>query len=175
MKKTFLILFLGLLAIFFMGTVVKMVSPEWIAPNLIAVLLVYLAFYEVNVFGAVLSFLLGLELDLGSGLLLGPWAAACVLVYVILAFSSCRVFIESHLVVAFATFLGSILAAIIYQVIIFAVNDEVSYAFDTWFKAGFESLQAALVAPLIFKLLCRKRVHQHDTLVFSDKCKTVIN
>ena len=59
--------------------------------------LVYLAFYEVSTFGAALAFLLGLQLDVSSAKLLGPWAGSFVLVYGFLGPLSQRIFIDTRM------------------------------------------------------------------------------
>jgi rod shape-determining protein MreD len=113
-RKLFLILALGVVALLIPGTVLKSINPALVAPNFILILLVYLAFYEGRPSDAFLAFLLGLELDLGSLTLLGPWAGSYVIVFAVLVVFSQRIYIESRLVVFIVVFLAVVVGDFLY-------------------------------------------------------------
>ena len=107
-RKMVLVLVLGLLAMLIPGTLIKSLAPSLAAPNLLLILMVYLSFYDGEPGDALLAFLLGLELDLDSLDLLGPWAGAYVLVFGVLVLLSQRIFIESAVVVLVTVFCAAV-------------------------------------------------------------------
>jgi len=151
LRKIVLILVLGLLALFIQGTLLKSLEPAFmIVPNLFLVLVCFLAFYEVSVLGAVLAFVLGLELDIASNLLLGPWAASFIAVYGMLSSISQRVFVESVVAVFLGVLCSCILATFIYLVIVFQFQPTVGNLLSYSLTLMVEALLTAVLAPLIF-------------------------
>lgn len=171
MKKSSFILFLGMLAILIPGTILKMIAPGMVVPNLLAVVLVYLAFYEPNVRGAILAFALGFELDLCSGVLLGPWAGAYVLVFALLVLSSQRVFIESAFVIVIGVFIASFLTVSLHHLILALVHDEINYEWSILFDTILEAALGAIIAPFLFYFFRRKIANK--TLVGISKYQIV--
>lgn len=123
-RTALIILLLGLIAIFIQGAILKPFMSDAIIPNLILMLVVFLAFYENSPFGAFLAFLLGLEFDLYSGhpQLVGPTAGAFVAVYVTLASLSQRIFVDSAFAVIVVSVFSSILSAIIFSILVYEFN-----------------------------------------------------
>ena len=167
MKKAILILFLAALAILLLGTVLKTIFPTIVIPNLLAVLLVYLAFYEANAFGAAMAFCIGAELDFCSGLLLGPWAGAYVVAFIIVVLCSRRVFIESSIVIFVVTLISSLITVCYHHFIISLVNEEISYDWSVFKVAFLEALLGAIFAPLILPLFRRKKNHKKHSSTLS--------
>lgn len=149
-RKLLLVLALGLLMIFVQGTVFKTISMGLVIPNLIVVFVVFLSFYDVSAFGCFLVFVLGLELDLSAGVLLGPWAGACVAVFAVLASLSQRIFVDSSLAVALAALASSAISQIVYGVLTYETRPVTS---DLLIRGVIEAILTGLVAPLVFKLL----------------------
>jgi rod shape-determining protein MreD len=117
-NKTIIVLILGLVAVFIQGTLLKSIVPETVIPDLSLILVVYLAFYDSTALGAVLSFLLGLEFDLFSEVLIGPRAGSYVVVYGILASLSQRIFVESPFAAFVSVFMSSLLNSVVYLLLI---------------------------------------------------------
>ena len=150
MRKFLLILLLGVLALLIPGTVFRTVFPQLTAPNLLVVLLVYLAFYEASAVGALLAFLLGLQLDFCSGTLLGPWAGSYVIVFALLVLCSRRIFIESGLVVCLAVGIAALMTAFAYHVMLVLVYGMARVESAAISTALVEAGLSALLAPFLF-------------------------
>ena len=102
--------------------------PAWATPQGLLVCVVFLAFYEFSIAGVFLAFVLGLLLDMSSGIALGPWAGAYTLIYAVFAFLSQRLFVESRVVamvvVAGATLLaGGVFLALAYEYQVLSRDD----------------------------------------------------
>ncbi len=126
--------------------------PAWFMPQGLLVCAVFLAFHEFSVLGVVTAFLLGLLLDMSSGVALGPWAGSYTLVYAVFAFLSQRLFVESRavamLVVAAATLLsgGAFLAL---------ASGNQALAFDDLLTLMGQGVASALITAPIFGVLAR--------------------
>ena len=149
-RRSLLVLVLGLIAIFIQGTVLRAISPAWVVPNLLVIIVVFLGFYEASVRGATLAFILGLELDFANGLLVGPWAGAFVVSFGILASLSQRIFVESPLAAIIAVFACSIVSAIVYFTLVYEFHPAVTVIVP--FSVAEAALNAVL-APFIFGVL----------------------
>jgi rod shape-determining protein MreD len=126
--------------------------PEWLLPQGLIVCVVYLAFFESSVTGAVLAFACGLLLDLTTATVLGPWAGAYVLAYALLSFVSPRLFVESGVVMMVVTGLTSIFAGSVYLFLAFeyqSLSQE-----DIAVLLG-QASASAVVAPIISAILAR--------------------
>jgi rod shape-determining protein MreD len=144
-RRSLLALALGLVSILVQGTLIKAIYPGAVVPGLLLILIVFLAFYEPSVFGVGLAFLLGLELDMCSGLLLGPWAGASVIVFGIVASLSQRIFVESPFAVMMTVFLSSILSNFVWLLIVLQVQRSGLFSWTLVFEA---LLTAAVCVPL---------------------------
>ncbi|NLF25230.1 MAG: rod shape-determining protein MreD [Deltaproteobacteria bacterium] len=155
MRKGILVLLLGLLALLIPGTLIKSVNPALIVPNFLLILLVFLAFYRGEPGDAVLAFLLGLEQDLGSLNLLGPWAGAYIVVFGVLALLSRRIFIESRLVIFVTVYAATLAADFLYLGMLALVYEAEVVSSASLSTALWEGFLSALFAPLLFPLLRR--------------------
>lgn len=152
LRKIAVVLLLGLVALFIQGTFLKSLAPgAMIVPNLFLVLVAFLAFYEVSVFGAILVFVLGIELDVASGLLLGPWAASFVAVYGMLSSISQRVFIESGLAIFLGVLCSCLMATFIYLIIVYQFEPSAGGLLSYSMILVAEAVFSAVLAPLIFR------------------------
>jgi rod shape-determining protein MreD len=122
----------------------------FLTPNLLLILVVYLGFFEVSPLGALLSFLLGIIFDLGTGTLLGPWAGSFVAVFTTLALLSQRIFVHSPLSSAASSFVSSLIANLSYSLLVQGVRKV--GAGSVWDFVG-EAFVTALVTPLLFAVL----------------------
>lgn len=151
-RRLIVVLAIGLLALFIQGTLIKSIAPtSMLVPNLNLIIVAFLAFREPSVFGAILSFLLGIQFDFSSGVLVGPWSAAFVAAFGLLSMVSQRVFVESPPAVVFSV-LVAVLVANLIRILIILQFSEVGLAGFTWALFG-EGILTALLAPLLFKAL----------------------
>ena len=139
-RNTILISFLGLFFILIQGSIFKSILPAMLVPNLVISLVVFLAFYENSPFGALLSFLLGLQIDFYSGqlLLVGPTAGAYVARFGLIASLSQRIFVDSGLAVFIVTVMAGVASTLIYTVLVYEFN-----------KAGVGLIPVSLVSSLV--------------------------
>ena len=158
-KRMIVMLLFGFLALFIQGSVLKSLGPEsMIVPNLILILVIFLAFYEVSVAGVFTAFLLGLQMDLGTGILLGPWAASFVAAYGFVSSVSQRVFVESPVAVAAVTFCSSLLVSFAVVAFVFQFRPAALDAFSYSLTMLLEGLLTAVIAPFLFSGLKRMLV-----------------
>jgi len=145
-KTVALIFLMALGAIFLQGTLLRTFLPPIIIPNLMFILLIFLSFYAVSVSGALLVFLLGLMLDLFSGVLLGPWAASFMVVFIIISLLSQRLFVETFIASCLAVFVGSLICSLAYKTITYGLMfDGNSFVFFL-----VEAFVTAVFAPFVF-------------------------
>jgi rod shape-determining protein MreD len=155
-----LILALGLIGIFLQGAVLAGIIPSrFFIPNLLLTLVVFLGFYEVSVLGAVLSFLLGLELDIFSGNLVGPWAGAFTVIFGFLALFAQRVFVESGFAVMLVIFVTSLASQLVLVVFIYEFRPIGGMGFILAFGEAFVT---ALVSYPLFSLYRRVLLKRGD-------------
>lgn len=148
-KRILLTLAFGLLSVLIQGTLIKALFPGAVVPGLLLVLVVFLAFYETSVLGVVLSFFLGIEYDLCSGLMIGPWAGSFVVVFGVVASLSQRIFVESPVAVMVTVFLSSLLSNFVFLLIVLQVR-HTSIAFGWTFFI--EALLTSAVCVPLFSL-----------------------
>lgn len=152
-KRLLLLLLLSTIVLWLQGNLFRSLLPfESFTPNLTVVLIAFLGFYDVTVLGACFAFLLGLQLDLFSGIRIGPWAGAYVALYGMIACFGQRMFIESRVAVIFSVFVASLGANALYLSVLAELKASV------WSVLGevlLDAACAALCAPLIFFVLKR--------------------
>lgn len=156
MRKAIAVLLLGVLALLIPGTLIKSISPGLVVPNFLLILLVFLAFYNGRPGDALLAFMLGLEQDLGSLSLLGPWAGAYIVVFAVLTLLSRRIFIESAWVVFLTVFTAALAADFLYLAMLALVYDAAAVTAASFSTALWEGLLSALFAPFLFPWLKRR-------------------
>ena len=125
-KRLILLLLVSLVLMLLQATLLKAFLPASLVPNLVTSIVVFLAFYEVTPAGAMFAFLVGLELDLFSGILLGPWAGAYTVVFILVSLLSQRIFVESSLAAGVAVMGSNFLVNIIYTVLVFEFRPSLS-------------------------------------------------
>lgn len=161
-----MIFLLGFVAIFLQGAVFKFLMPGMIVPNLHVVLAVFVAFYDPSSRGAMLVFLLGLQSDLASGILLGPMAGALVVIFALVTLVSQRVFTEAVIAAAAAVFVTTFLARAIFILLMNQFSFVAPLA--TW-ALFWEAVLNAALTPLVFYWLKRFRGRDGDGYRFSKR------
>jgi len=158
LKRYGLILLFCLLGIWIQGSLLRVFQStaffgtQGLVANIPLIIVIFLAFHEVSVFGAILAFSLGLELDLFSGVRIGPWAGTLVMVYGFIACFAQRIYVESGFAAMFAVFFASLLASCIYLIYVFEITGLGGLLVS---RILGEALFSALIAPLVFRLLRR--------------------
>ena len=140
----------GLISVLLQGTILRAILPGWLIPNLIVLGAVFLGFYEGTIFGALLCFMLGLQLDLAGAQLLGPWAGALVVVFGLVSSMQTRIFVDSPLAASITVFACSLVASGVYLIISYQFQKSILEVAS--FSVA-EGLITALLAPLLFPLL----------------------
>ena len=154
MEGFILYLLAGLAGLIIQGSVLKVILPFNAVPNLVLILVVFLAFYRNRLDGPFFAFMLGLEYDLfGSHLLLGPNASAAVVVYFVVTSFSKRLFVESSFTFAMVVLVASFLNHAIASVITSQFIPTESLWSVLLRYSPFEAIVSAIVAPLVFKYL----------------------
>ena len=151
-RRVLLILLAGMVALFIQGTLLKSIFPQFVMPNLVLSLIVFLAFYEISPLGAGLAFLLGLQLDMYGGLMLGPWAGSFVAVFALFAFLSQRLFVDTPVAAGLIALVACVLADFIYLILIYEVRPFDGFMLKT---VLLESLLSAVCAPVVLKIMRR--------------------
>jgi rod shape-determining protein MreD len=155
-----LYLLVGVVSLIIQGILLHCGLSEYLVPQLVMLLVVFLAFYEPTVAGSVLAFALGLLLDFASADALGPWAGACVTVFGVFALLSQRLFIDSPVVAMVVSALAVISVESLFLVI------GVRSPSLSWVLAATtvsHALVTALFAPFLFASLGRyvRRIVAH--------------
>ncbi len=113
-KKLVIVIILGLIALFLQGMFLPLFLGDHYSPNLVTVLVVFIAMNYRDQQGLFLMFVLGLLVDLAFAELLGLWPSAYVTVFVVLLLLSQHLFVESRMVVFLAVFACSIITEVAY-------------------------------------------------------------
>jgi rod shape-determining protein MreD len=132
------------------GVLRHLFLPEWLLPQGLLICAVFLAFYEFSLLGAIAAFLLGFLLDLSSGVLLGPWAAAYVVVYGVFALLSQRLFVESRAVAMTVVAIGTLLSGIVFLSLAFEYQ---AVTLSELSMLAGQAVASALLTPFVFKVL----------------------
>ena len=90
---------------------------ERFSPNLITIMVVFLAMYHSNQLGLFIVFLLGILLDLTYAELLGVWSGSYIVTFSVLLLLSQHLFVESRMVVFIATTFCALLTEVMYLLI----------------------------------------------------------
>jgi rod shape-determining protein MreD len=147
-----LVLLLGALALLMQG-LLRAAVPPFFVPNLLLLITVFLGLARASHAAAVLCFALGLELDLYSARLLGPWAGAFVLVFGCLALVSKRLNVESFLAVGLMVLLSCFLSNLIFVLLFFEFS--LSEMLPQLLASSREALITTAAAPPVFAGLNR--------------------
>ncbi len=142
----------SLVAVFLQGAFFAYILPEGFIPNLLIIFVMFLAFYEVSVSGAILTFIVGIIYDLSGGTLIGPWAGSFVAVYFAFAILSRHLFIDSPLSAAVAALAASFGSNLVYWMLAVDSQNSATRTIGLLLSEGFVT---ALCAPILFVLLKR--------------------
>lgn len=156
-RKSVIVLVLGFIAVFVQGTLLRGSFPSMVVPDLVCILVVFLSFYEPGLLGAFLAFLVGLQFDLASGVLLGPRAGSSVAVFGFLSSLSQRIFVESGTAMMFAVFISTIVNFAVYMILVVEFRHTQEVVVSDFFRLSVlgEATLSALITPLIFLVLRR--------------------
>lgn len=143
---------LGLLLLATQGLLFHVGVPFWSIPQGLLVCVVFLAFHEFSVAGAVTAFLLGLLLDMSSGVALGPWAGSYIIVYAVFAFLSQRLFVESKIVAMLVVGAATLLAGGVFLAL---ASGNQGLSPDDGITLIGQSVASAIVTAPIFGILSR--------------------
>lgn len=149
-RRIVVLLVYGLIAALLQGTVLRSVLPPYLVPNLVLIGIVYLGLFDVSIPGLLTAFALGLQLDLFSATLLGPWAGAAAIVCGLLALIAQRIFLESVTTIMLAVFTASLVANTVCLALLYQFRP-VENAFALF--SFVEAFATALVAPAVFMIL----------------------
>ena len=151
-RQAVFVLIFGMLAVALQSSFVPALIPTFLVPNLVVLLAVFVGFYFPSVFGSLLSFTLGLELDAASGRMIGPWAGAAVVAFGTLAALAQRLFVESAFAVFVAVVIMAVVADVVYLILSGTPPD--SFAVFLWNTLGGGVTAGVLAIPL-FPILRR--------------------
>ncbi len=122
-------------------------------PDLLLIICVYLGLHQHSVGGAVSAFVLGYLQDAFSGSVVGLNAAGMCLVFIMVYFTSRRLWVDNAISKVVVVFLASVLktVAVLTLVAVFMSAEGLWRAiFSYWFT---EALLAALLSPAVFAIL----------------------
>jgi rod shape-determining protein MreD len=153
MKRFLLILVLGLIGTLFQGALMRVGLPPFLVPQFLLLLVVFLAFSEVSVFGCMMAFVLGLLMDFSSAMLVGPWGGAFVAVYGFLAVLSHRLLIESTIAAMIITFVSVVGASLIFS-LLGSEYSSMSWEYPTQVLG--QAFVTALLGPRVLAFMTRR-------------------
>ena len=162
MAKSVWMFLYAIVALAAQGMIGHLGLPDMLIPQLLVIMVVALSFSEVNAFGCIMCFGIGLLLDFSSAVLLGPWAGSCVVVFGILALLSQRLFIDSGIAAMVITFCSVVAANVLFSLF----GSE--YPALTWEypqKVLGQAIITAVLSPLILGLLTRRARRGNGALV----------
>ena len=153
-KELIAYLVAGLVGLILQGSLLKIIIPYQAVPNVVLILIVHLSFFRQRNDGPLFAFLLGLLFDVfGSHMLLGPYAAASVVIYLCVTSISKRLYIESIMTLIFVV----IVATFVFHGIATAITSQFIASESLWVVmfhyAPIEAIGSALIAPFIFRFL----------------------
>ncbi len=150
LKKFILILFFSVLTLLIQGEILKPLLPIAFVPNIFFIGVIFFSFYEINIWGLLLTFLLGLILDVSSGEFLGPWSASFVIIYTVLTMCSGRIFIDTITSLLIISVISSVVCDLIYIALICTFLPHIE---NIGFYILLGSFSTALCSPIIIAIL----------------------
>ena len=154
MRNFFVFVIILILGLSLNSTVFHYTNPSFIAPDIIVILSVIIAFYYPNVVGLFFAFILGLLADFASAKYLGPNAGGSVLAFALVGIIANRIYAEKMIAVGIIVFICC-LAKSSFQYLMFysyVKSEYIDYLYI--FKIiFFESIVTGIFAPIIMKLL----------------------
>lgn len=146
-KRAIMALGVVLLAVFLQGTFFRSVLEGFPVPNLLMLLVVFVAFTEPTPLGACVAFGIGLLLDLSTGVLLGPWASAFIVLFGVLASLSQHLFVDSWFATAIVAFGASVVTSGLYLVLLYQFKPTSQQLVSSLFLEGL--LTAVIAGPTL--------------------------
>jgi rod shape-determining protein MreD len=171
MVKAIWMLFYGIVALAVQGIVGHLGVSDNLIPQLLVILVVSLSFAEVNAFGCVMSFVMGLLLDFSSAILIGPWAGSFVVLYCALALLSRRLFIDSGVAAMVITF-GSVVVTNVLSSLLGTEYPVLMWQYPQ--KVFGQALVTALMAPVVLGILSRRVRRSSSPLVNRGSAMSVV-
>lgn len=130
--------------------------PEFVVPDILLVLVVFLGLFQRSVSGLSGAFSLGLLGDFASGVYLGPSAAGSVTAFMLSGLIANRVYAEKAPAVFFITAACSLVKNFTAMGLLAVyVRDAALWNPNNWHVLFLEALLCGLLAPLCFKILSR--------------------
>ncbi len=127
-------------------------DPPFLCPQILLALVLFLSFFEAEVRGAFIAFMLGLLLDSFSGTLIGPWAGSYVIAYLFFATLSQGIFVNALPTIILGTFVASVLASSLYTLLTLNSSGSLS---TIVVGIMIEALSTAVAAPIVFFVVRR--------------------
>ena len=144
----FIFLFFTIFGLFIQGTLLPAVSPWFVTPDIILILILVTGLYVRNVRGLFTAFILGLISDFASVQYVGPHAAGALVAYWVVIIISQKVYVEHFIGLIVLGFVASFCKLVVYTSII-----AIYQGIDLPFMAGaktvlLEALFTALLTPI---------------------------
>lgn len=155
MKVTLLFALACILGLFLQGTIHSL-DPYAIAPDIIAVLIISLALCYQNVFGLLLSFLLGLASDFASAQAIGPSSAGGIVAFGLVVLISQKVYAERKLALAILTLVSSLAKSVVSHLMLAMYTGQNLFGISVLQKLFLEAFLTALIAPVIIQFFQRQ-------------------
>jgi len=165
-NRSLMLFLIGLLAILVQSALLKFLMPAGIVPDFHLLLTVFIACADPSSRGALLAFLLGLQSDLASGILLGPMAGTLVVIFMLVTLVTQNIFTETTLAAVFTVFVSTFLARFLF--ILLMNQFSLVAPFLTWGLLWTGILNAA-ITPIFFSWLKRFRQRDGDSYRFSGR------
>jgi len=155
MKRTVLILFLGILFLTLQTTLLPSLPIRRIRPDIVLILILYWGLTFPPVSGGIASFLLGYLMDLFSGNSFGLYTLTRPLVFYLAHLFKGRVYLESFPSQSLFVFLFALFEGLLILALLSALNPSPLGNLSPLFFAFFlpQSFLAGLIAPIFFFLL----------------------
>lgn len=151
-RSLLVLLFLTVGAVLLQSTVLRSFLPSYLVPSLGVLLALYLALNQVSIGGALVVFGIGVLFDISSGLVIGPWAAAFVVIYGLVSSVHQHLFADSSLVVAIVAGATTAIANLVYTILMLDVAPPPEQVALLLFG---QAIATGLAAPPAFMLLER--------------------
>ena len=160
MKLFSIFLAVGFLAVLFQTTLLHLLPLGGVVPDLVLVLCVYLGLNHPTVGSVLGAFILGYSVDVFSSPVTGPHAFALSLVFLVVTVSSHWVWVRSPLLSSAVVFFASWIkgTALILLGNLFLARNGLEFA-GFLRHIFFDSLAAALLAPIVFFGLSRVKTY----------------
>ncbi|MCB0335250.1 MAG: rod shape-determining protein MreD [Bdellovibrionales bacterium] len=170
---TLQVLMLGILGVLLQEIVLDIIFPAWLpVPHVLVVFLVLLGFSEHTLRGCLLVFCLGFLLDLNAGNLLGPWAGAFMVTFVLLAVLAQRIYVDSVLTLVAMVSLADFVTTTVYYGLVTFVPENFVFAGgkqSPWIMIALQALVSGLFAPVVARFCKFSTVHNKVSTGFRNQ------